>query len=284
MKRIRVKQLTILEKYLVVACIILLSIVFAVDQYLPLGIATGVLYVFPILLTIVSRKKNYTYFIAIVSFILIIVGYFVSPLSGAVSWMVLVNRFLSVTVVLITASFILNRKSYEKQISDLNSTLEELANTDALTHIGNRLSYNNAIVAEVERAFRYNNSLSLLMFDIDFFKKINDSFGHDVGDEVLINLSKTIERHLRISDYFFRIGGEEFAVILTETDSSNAEDVALSLCKIVSEHNDGVLKGVTISIGVTSLIQSDNHDSILKRADLAMYRSKENGRNQVSVS
>lgn len=163
--------------------------------------------------------------------------------------------------------------------------LKVLAITDSLTNIFNRRHFQEMGKMELERSERYKRKLSLLMFDIDFFKKINDTYGHATGDEVIIKVVNTCLEKLREIDIFARIGGEEFAIILPETGKKGAVEVAERLREAVS--GAGVMTDektlfVTISIGLVSLNSSDHDlDSIMRQADVALYKAKQSGRNRV---
>ncbi|MGM0419319.1 MAG: GGDEF domain-containing protein, partial [Thermodesulfobacteriota bacterium] len=128
---------------------------------------------------------------------------------------------------------------------------------------------------------RYETPLSLMILDIDYFKNINDTFGHQTGDKVLKELSQLIQTTIRDSDYFFRIGGEEFALLLPNTSTKNAGDSARRLRKKTEQNNFTKVNKITVSIGLTQYIQDEDEDSFIKRADTALYKAKENGRNRV---
>jgi len=272
----------VLDTYLIIVYVILLSIILITDYSLPLGVAAGVPYVLPILVTIFSEKHSHTYYVSVTGAALTILGYFFSDKAG-IFWMVIVNRSLALFVIFITGLFVINRKMSESKIKALNNKLQQQATTDSLTNIGNRLLFSDIINKEIENAIRYNRFFSLIYFDIDHFKNINDTHGHDVGDKVLIKLTQIISNNIRIADSFFRIGGEEFAIILTETDIEAAKNIAEKLREKISNINEGVMASITISIGVTSMDKTDNTENLMKRADIAMYKSKNNGRNQVNV-
>ena len=160
--------------------------------------------------------------------------------------------------------------------------LEEFSVKDTLTNVYNRRYYEEQMEKEMKNAKRYNYDLSLIMFDIDFFKKVNDTYGHSVGDEVLIHLSELIHSSLREGDSFCRIGGEEFIIILPHTQKEDAAKIAEKL-RVMVEKDKKVLP-VTISLGVTQYIIGEMKDYLDARVDKALYKAKENGRNQVVVA
>jgi diguanylate cyclase (GGDEF)-like protein/PAS domain S-box-containing protein len=176
-----------------------------------------------------------------------------------------------------TVRDISKRKSDEKR-------LQELACTDELTKIMNRRRFFELGLTEVQRSRRTGQSASCIMFDVDHFKRINDTYGHDVGDAVLKLLACTTSSTLREIDIFARIGGEEFAVILPETDITSALLVAERLRKRIADmclmHSDTAIS-VTISMGVSQLKEQESFHDLLKRSDEALYAAKTSGRNRV---
>ena len=161
------------------------------------------------------------------------------------------------------------------------------ATHDGLTGLLNRVEAEKSFARELDRSIRYSHSLSLFMVDIDFFKSINDTYGHSLGDKVLQEFSYNLEENMRTSDINSRFGGEEFVVILPETIPSQAIALAERLRKsiqnmVISE--DGIKVNITASIGVASYPENGNDFSeILQKADTAMYKAKDQGRNRVKV-
>lgn len=157
--------------------------------------------------------------------------------------------------------------------------LEKLSSTDPLTGIYNRRHFINKLEEKLTLAKRYKFPLSLIMIDIDHFKKVNDIHGHGVGDSVLIEYTKLISDITRAGDIFCRMGGEEFIIIAPYTDIKNAHILAEKIRKRVEEHKK--VLPITMSFGVTEYIVGEDSDHILNRVDEALYEAKENGRNQV---
>lgn len=171
----------------------------------------------------------------------------------------------------------------DSEISKEN--LKKLSVTDELTTIYNRRFIFQSLEKEIERKERYGSSFSLLMMDIDHFKSVNDRFGHINGDRVLKKTSLTIKEHIRNVDILGRFGGEEFLLILPETDVEHAAMCAERLRKSIENlHLDDINYQITISIGVGEVIHGDNADKIIDRVDTALYKAKENGRNRVEVA
>jgi len=165
--------------------------------------------------------------------------------------------------------------------------LKRLANTDGLTGVLNRRRFMELSRQEVARSHRYGGALSLIMLDVDHFKAVNDSYGHEVGDEVLVSLSKVCRQVLRQVDLFGRVGGEEFMALLPETGLEGAAMVAERLREALDTHAVSASKPevrVTISLGVAQLSPETRLSDLMRLADDAMYRAKQNGRNRVEIS
>jgi diguanylate cyclase (GGDEF)-like protein/PAS domain S-box-containing protein len=166
----------------------------------------------------------------------------------------------------------------------LECELETLATTDKLTQAFNRTKFHELMKAELERAKRYNHPLSMIMFDIDHFKKVNDAHGHSVGDYVLQTLTQVVKGRLRETDYLIRWGGEEFIIIAPETDVERAEVLAERIRKAVEGYGFDQAGKITVSFGVTQFKKNDTEDTFIKRADDALYQAKQKGRNRVEVN
>ncbi|VAW95358.1 hypothetical protein MNBD_GAMMA23-979 [hydrothermal vent metagenome] len=155
---------------------------------------------------------------------------------------------------------------------------------DPLTGTNNRAAFDSAIEKEVERSHRHHMPLSLAVIDIDFFKQVNDNYGHSTGDNVLRKVTEVIKDTLRASDELFRYGGEEFTVILNGTDSDGAANVAERIREEIEntyfEHEGGTIP-LTVSIGISSLTTRDDAKRLFNKADAALYRAKETGRNKI---
>lgn len=161
--------------------------------------------------------------------------------------------------------------------------LEILANTDALTKIPNRLRFTNALDSELERSKKSYTIFSIAMFDIDHFKKINDFFGHDVGDEVIIKISEIVKNNIRSTDLLARWGGEEFMILFANIN----KDIAYTLCErlrsLICGDDFINSKNATCSFGVTEYIIEEDKATLLKRVDDALYEAKNSGRNCCKV-
>lgn len=160
--------------------------------------------------------------------------------------------------------------------------LERTAVTDALTGIRNRRFFEEKLQEEIRYVIRYSRRFSLIVLDIDHFKRINDHNGHDVGDEALVDFVKTVKSCIRETDIFCRVGGEEFAIILPETPLNNAVEVARKINKTVKENRHAGLN-ITVSIGVVEYRKGESDAEIYKRADNALYDAKHTGRDKVVI-
>lgn len=172
---------------------------------------------------------------------------------------------------------------YQQQLQASLEKLEHANRIDGLTGVYNRRHWQTELAQEIHRAERYHHPLSLLLFDLDKFKDLNDNYGHQAGDLVLVEVSKLIGSLLRDTDVLGRYGGEEFSVILPETSFSGAMQVANRICEAVAalrmQFNEHNLR-TSVSIGVTEY--NDNTiDELIQRADVALYAAKARGRNQV---
>lgn len=164
----------------------------------------------------------------------------------------------------------------------VKNTLEYLVDYDGLTNIYNKRYFNECLELEIAKAEKQEKNLSLIILDIDHFKKVNDTYGHDVGDIILKELSELIKNTLEKDYMLSRIGGEEFAVIAPGLDKGQAFKLAEEIRKTVEEYNFSYpLKDITISLGVSEHTKDDNTILLFKRADISLYEAKYNGRNQV---
>lgn len=182
---------------------------------------------------------------------------------------------------------ITDRKKEEDEKKQLISTLNRLSKTDDLTGLFNRRALNEMVKHEIDRAMRYENDLSLVLCDIDKFKRINDTFGHTTGDRALLAVAMVLQQTLRRSDIVGRYGGDEFMIILPETSLAGAkrlaEKVRHAVEKLDIEAPGGRHIRFTLSMGVAGCCAAaEDIDSLVALADAALYESKETGRNRVS--
>jgi len=177
--------------------------------------------------------------------------------------------------------------SMKKTVAERTRVLEQLSNTDPLTKVANRRALFARGNAEFSRLQRTKSQLSVILLDCDFFKDINDQFGHLFGDEILKNICKICTEEIRNIDFFARYGGEEFIILLPDSELSGAVKTAERIQQSLANNSrafDGNAVFVTLSIGICAVNdQHANFEQLIKDADIAMYKAKENGRNRIEV-
>ncbi|WP_321778478.1 diguanylate cyclase [Sulfurimonas sp.] len=176
-----------------------------------------------------------------------------------------------------------NIKSYHAishNITD-KKELERLSITDALTKIPNRLHLDNSYEKELKRVTRHKYDLSIIIIDIDFFKKINDTYGHKIGDNILVEFATILKQNIRSSDTLGRWGGEEFLIICPETNLEKATILAQKIREKIQNFNFSDINKLTCSAGVSSYSENDKQEETFIRADKALYEAKNSGRNKV---
>lgn len=204
----------------------------------------------------------------------------VAPLTTIVGSAGIVSQFKNIT----------DRKLAEQKLAELNDTLKEMALIDGLTQIANRRRFDEILAQEWKRLSRDKKPLSLLIADIDFFKKFNDHYGHQAGDDCLRQVGKALANTvLRPADLVARYGGEEFALILPESDLKGALHVGTRVLEEIAglavEHlHSDISEFVTISVGAATLVPSQNQTpaELIALADRALYQSKSEGRNRIT--
>ncbi|MCU7835918.1 MAG: GGDEF domain-containing protein [gamma proteobacterium symbiont of Taylorina sp.] len=186
-----------------------------------------------------------------------------------------------VLVIFISLSFSLAifalRRLRESKI--LVAEITELAVRDSLTKLFNRRYFNRELEIEVNKAQRSNNHFSVIMMDLDYFKAINDTYGHNVGDKVLYQVSQLYTQSCRETDLVARWGGEEFIILCYSTQLEGAVELGNKILETVSNFNFNVVEHITVSIGVTTFAKNDSAETIIKRADKYLYIAKDEGRN-----
>jgi diguanylate cyclase len=223
----------------------------------------------------------------IASLLLVILGISIlSPpwTSGELSFIALVNLLFATICITILISFSeLSRAKAYDFIKLKNEELMRLSHTDALTGISNRLKLDEVMFKELARIRRGTPQFSVIMGDLDLFKRFNDSFGHLVGDQILVEIASAIVPICRLTDTVGRWGGEEFLIVCPETTCEGAMVLAEKIRKAVESlplHRYG---SVTISLGVTASKTDDDITTLVQRADKALYLAKSAGRNQVRL-
>lgn len=178
--------------------------------------------------------------------------------------------------------FVLQNR-FNTQLQAKNVELVHLSQTDPLTGIFNRLKVDAMLEQEFERARRYERALSVVMFDLDHFKQVNDTFGHQAGDRVLIDTAALVQDSIRKLDVLGRWGGEEFLILCPETDLLGAQQLADHLREKIAAMDIGDVGSITASFGVTQLGKADDAKRMIGNADTALYQAKQDGRNRVSL-
>ena len=175
-------------------------------------------------------------------------------------------------------------KKYIEELKHANNKLEELANFDMLTEAYNRRKFENYAKLSIDKKVRYGCPFSIIMFDVDNFKKVNDSYGHKKGDQTLQKMSEIVRHIVRETDKLFRWGGDEFTILLQETILENACKVAEKIRAFIETKNFDVESGkVTVSLGVGEYKLGESPDQFILRVDNALLRAKTNGRNKIEL-
>ena len=181
---------------------------------------------------------------------------------------------------------ITERKQIELELVDATEKYKHLANTDSLTACMNHRAFTEAAERIVSQSTRKNSSFSLVLMNIDYFKKFNDQHGHRTGDEVLIKLTKLIKTFIRKEDLFARFGGEEFILLLPDTNIKDSiqllQRIRTALSSIKIDSIDSEFK-LTMSFGITEFKAEKNLDQLIHDADIALYQAKDNGRNRIET-
>lgn len=175
----------------------------------------------------------------------------------------------------------------EREIEDkqkIEAKLKHLATIDSLTSIYNRRKFNEVLSYELRRDERYPSGLSLVICDLDNFKRINDTYGHNTGDEVLKSFASMVKDLIRNSDTFARWGGEEFVLLLPETGFETAMQIAEKIRQETENFLFSDTCTITASFGVTQFLEGDTETALINRADEALYKAKTNGRNRLELN
>ena len=248
----------------------LLAVLFTLHNY---GII-ALFWAYPVCIAIVfiARRESIIYMILIAYISLAVSAFYYIELEYA-------TRFAVTLAVVCLFCYLL-----ERQIAEAQYSLGNLVNRDGLTNAFNRRYMDEILQSTVEEILRGLGTASILIIDIDKFKSINDNYGHEAGDHVLIELVGLLHDRQRKLDYVFRMGGEEFLLLLRNTGETDAADVAESIRSKVESTLFSDQRKITISIGVAEYISNEAWDEWLSRADKAMYAAKVKGRNRVETA
>jgi diguanylate cyclase (GGDEF)-like protein len=207
-----------------------------------------------------------------------------SAFPGSEQGLLMFNVFCSHPVYIVTLSGIAKLKTHITQASAYADVLHIAASVDYLTGVANRRTIAQQLLRALERAHQTDGVMSIILLDIDHFKSINDTCGHDVGDTVLIQMCALLQEHLRASDTLGRWGGEEFLIIVKAADATAVAEMADRLRTVIAQYEFPKIDYLTASFGVASLLPSDTPESLVKRADQALYSAKQAGRNRVAAA
>ncbi|WP_200915359.1 sensor domain-containing diguanylate cyclase [Jeongeupia sp. HS-3] len=206
---------------------------------------------------------------------------------GVVFWPMLSAGLLALTLGLLLLIYLVRTRLLNKQIAQANRELRRQADTDFLTGVANRRKFERRLANELVRARRYDQNLTVAMIDIDFFKRVNDVHGHQAGDAALIYLADTVTLAIRETDLFGRLGGEEFGLLLPQTDASAALLLLERLRATIAAGSfvyDAATIALTVSIGYAGADPHESAEALLGRADEALYAAKQGGRNRVCAA
>ncbi len=184
----------------------------------------------------------------------------------------------------VTGVFLSSKEEVTLNLVKKKAELETLYRRDQLTNTWNRYRITEFLEYELSRFNRYGSTFGLILFDIDDFKKINDSLGHPEGDKLLVELCDLVSSHTRQVDLFGRWGGEEFVIVVVDTEKSELVELSNKICNLIANHQFGLGDKVTVSVGATMVSKGDTVLSLFDRVDDALYCSKREGKNKVTVS
>ncbi len=197
-------------------------------------------------------------------------------IGGLVVW----NRKLSIANK-ITQDTLRELHQAQSALKEKNTQLEHLASTDLLTKLCNRLKVEHSLEQELRRHKRFGHPFSIILLDLDHFKKVNDLYGHQIGDQILIEFSQLLKKQVRSVDTLGRWGGEEFIIVCPETDKAGILEMTNKLRAAVESHHFATLGQQTASFGAATIGDNDSLQQLILRADKAMYQAKHQGRNRV---
>jgi diguanylate cyclase (GGDEF)-like protein len=288
----------LLSRNLILVCILWAAVIFAIDLSVSSYIAVAVPYIGLILMGLWLSHRFYILIATVGSILLTILGFMNSP-TGEGRVIIYSNLFISLLAIVVTgilchlykreeAARKISYNDLEKRVvelSELKEKFEIFAKTDPLTDLPNRRAMNEKLDYEVLRLKRNKKPFVIVMADIDEFKKINDTYGHDVGDDVLVRVAKVFKDMSRRTDIICRWGGEEFLALLPETDLKGgiffAEKLRSKIEKTCFNNGQNEIS-VTMSFGVGVYSDATRHiDSCIKQADTCLYEAKKTGRNKV---
>jgi len=254
--------------------------IFIIDLNLPLGIAAGVPFALVIFASLWVSGVQFTYLITTLGFILTIAGFFLSSHTAVPLNIVLFNRGITLLLIVCSAYMVIKIK---KANVDITTLMNQIL-IDPVTGHKNRQAFETELDTEILRSKRYNRSLSVAIIDIDLLKLFTDSYDYKSKNNSIKKISQEIKTNIRITDLFYRIDINVFAIIFSETDLIEAKKVCEAIRKKISFIIDKNTENkIMISIGIATLEEADNKINLCKRAEDALFISKQNGGHQVST-
>ncbi|WP_052750119.1 GGDEF domain-containing protein [Arsukibacterium sp. MJ3] len=239
----------------------------------------------PLAFFLLGRRRGLITTVIFLSLLAILLGWRASlwP-DGSVSSEAVLNVGLAtLCLTLLVHYYEVSRQHVFRALATQHRQLQRLSVTDTLTGLYNRIKLDNILSHEIARSIRHSSPFSVILADLDFFKAINDNFGHMAGDQALMSFSGILQQYCRELDVAGRWGGEEFLIICPHTDLTGAKLLAERIRAAVEHYSFAHGKQLTVSLGVACFIRDDDASTILKRADDALYRAKGKGRNRVEM-
>ncbi|MBF0506458.1 MAG: GGDEF domain-containing protein [Nitrospirae bacterium] len=263
--------------HILIVIIIAVSI-FSLSVFTPLEYDEWILYVFPQLYAFAHLKRQHFIILAAVCLMLIILDFFISP-QRAITPAILVNRLIGLVTIMGTSFLFIQLKLSLEKTKEMEQEMRHQAHHDALTGLPNRRLFADLIRIKCAEALRHRTKIALLFMDLDRFKDVNDTLGHEVGDLLLKEVAARLKANLRKSDIIFRTGGDEFNIIISDISKvENISDVAQNIVGIFQRPFSiaGHELHITTSIGISIYPDdSDDIEMLLRYADIAMYYAKE---------
>lgn len=258
----------------------LMFCIFTIDLHTPLGMAAAVPYVLVILASLWVSGIRFTYFIAAITFILTIIGFYQSPGIVMPMDIVLFNRGLTLLLIVCAALMVIKIK---KTNTDMSALMTQML-IDPVTGYKNRQAFETELDNEILRSRRYHRSFSIAIIDIDLLKLFSDDYDYKSNNDSIKQISQEIKTNIRVTDLFYRIDINVFAILFPETDLCETKKVCESVRKKVSARMDKNTENkIMVSIGIAMLDETDNKLKLCKRAEDALFIAKRNGGNQVAT-
>lgn len=254
--------------------------IFIIDLHLPLGVAAGAPYVLVVFASLWIGSVWFSYTIALLSLIFTIIGFYLSAEIAAPMYIVLINRGLTLLLIIAAAIMVTRIKRANIDISSLTNQVP----VDSATGYKNRQCFETELRTEILRCKRYSRNLSVAIIDIDLFKLFSDNYNYRNKSDHIQRIAHDIRTNIRATDFFYRIDINVFAIIFAETDLAEAKKVCEAVRKkVITRMDKNIENKIMLSIGIALLEESDDQIRLCNRAEEALFISKRNGGNQVST-